>query len=486
LGSDILFNSFMELSELTNKFTLQFPYQPTPGQEQLISELSSFILNKNPLSLFVLKGYAGTGKTTIVSSLVNVLPEIKKSFNLLAPTGRAAKVLSNYSGKNAHTIHRFIYWVTTDNEGKFRMVLRQNKQKNTIFIVDEASMIPDADTNYNFNQSSHRGLLEDLINFVYASQTNCKIILIGDEAQLPPVGLDISPALNIEYLKASFGLDIHTFVLREVVRQSLSSGILANATNIRNQVENNSIQMPFFSLENYNDIRAIEGNELEDLLNTAYANSGHESTVVITRSNKRANIYNQQIRHRILYLEEEISAGDFMMVVKNNYFWLPEKSNAGFLANGDIIELLSIRKTEELYGFRFADVSIRLIDYPDEPELDVKILLDAIMAESPALPKEDNNRLFNEVLKDYAEIPQRRKRLDKMKVDPYFNALQVKFAYALTCHKTQGGQWKNVFIDQGYFNEKMMDREFLRWLYTAVTRASNQLYLVNFKDEFIR
>ncbi|MBU1013148.1 MAG: AAA family ATPase [Bacteroidetes bacterium] len=474
----------MELNKLITLFRKQFPYIPTTGQERLINELSSFILDKNPLSLFVLKGYAGTGKTTIVSALVNILPPLKKSFNLLAPTGRAAKVLSNYSGRNAHTIHRFIYWATTSSDGRFKLVLRPNKQKDTIFIVDEASMIPDGLSSNDFSQAQ-RSLLEDLINFVYSPQSNCKIILIGDEAQLPPVGLDISPALNVDYLKASFGLDIKTHTLTEVVRQSLNSGILANATKIRNKIEHNELDFPFFDLTDFTDIHAIGGVDLEDLLNSSYSNFGHEHTVVITRSNKRANVYNQQIRHRILFQEEEISAGDFMMVVKNNYFWLPEESSAGFLANGDIIEILSIRKIEELYGFRFADVSIKLIDYPNEAALDVKILLDTIAAESPALPKSENNRLFEEVLKDYEDIPQRRKKLDKMKVDPYFNALQIKFAYALTCHKTQGGQWANVFIDQGYFNEKMLDKEFLRWLYTAVTRASNQLYLVNFKDEFI-
>jgi exodeoxyribonuclease-5 len=474
----------MELNKLIKLFQDQFPYNPTEGQEDLIRDLSSFILDPNPLGLFVLKGYAGTGKTTIVSSLVNILPKLKKSFNLLAPTGRAAKVLSNYSGKSAHTIHRFIYWATTNNDGRFKLVLRPNKQKNTIFIVDEASMIPDGLSNSDFSQAQ-RSLLEDLITFVYSPQSNCKIILIGDEAQLPPVGLDISPALNIEYLKASFGLDIQTFILKEVVRQSLNSGILANATKIRNKIEENSLDMPFFDLSDFKDIHAIDGTELEDTLNSSYSGEGHEHTVVITRSNKRANIYNQQIRHRILFQEEEISAGDFMMVVKNNYFWLPENSKAGFLANGDIIEIVSIQKVEELYGFRFADVSIRMIDYPEEAALDVKLLLDTIAAESPALPKSENNRLFEEVLKDYQDIPQRRKKLDKMKIDPYFNALQIKFAYALTCHKTQGGQWENVFIDQGYFNDKMLDKEFLRWLYTAVTRASSQLYLVNFKEEFI-
>lgn len=474
----------MDLNKLVTFFLDQFPYQPTTGQRDLIRDLSDFIINPNPLALYVLKGYAGTGKTTIVSSLVNILPALKKSFVLLAPTGRAAKVLSNYSGKSAHTIHRFIYWATTNNDGRFKLVLRPNKQKNTIFIVDEASMIPDGLSSTDFSQA-RRSLLEDLITFVYAPQSSCKIILIGDEAQLPPVGLDISPALNIEYLKASFGLDIRTFTLREVVRQSLNSGILANATKIRNKIEENSVAMPFFNLNTFSDIQAITGNELEDMLNSSYSGDGNENTVVITRSNKRANIYNQQIRHRILFQEEEISAGDFMMVVKNNYFWLPENSKAGFLANGDIIELVRIQKVEELYGFRFADVSIRMIDYPDEPAIDIKILLDTIMAEGPALPKEENNRLFTEVLKDYEDIPQRRKKLDKMKVDPYFNALQIKFAYALTCHKTQGGQWENVFIDQGYFNEKMLDKEFLRWLYTAVTRASNKLFLVNFKEEFI-
>lgn len=474
----------MEITKLITLFQKQFPYIPTAGQEKLIYDLASFILDKNPLSLYVLKGYAGTGKTTIVSALVNILPSLKKSFNLLAPTGRAAKVLSNYSGRNAHTIHRFIYWATTTSDGRFKLVLRPNKQKDTIFIVDEASMIPDGLSSNDFSQAQ-RSLLEDLITFVYSPQSNCKIILIGDEAQLPPVGLDISPALNIEYLKASFGLDIKTLTLKEVVRQSLDSGILANATKIRNKIEKNELDFPFFDLIDFSDIHAIGGADLEDLLNSSYSNFGHEHTVVITRSNKRANIYNQQIRHRILFQEEEISAGDFMMVVKNNYFWLPEESSAGFLANGDIIEILSIRKIEEMYGFRFADVSIKLIDYPNEAALDVKILLDTLATESPALPKAENNRLFEEVLKDYEDIPQRRKRLDKMKVDPYFNALQVKFAYALTCHKTQGGQWANVFIDQGYFNENMLDREFLRWLYTAVTRASNQLYLVNFKKEFI-
>jgi len=473
----------MDTSNLSLHFKKQFPYIPTEGQEQLIQQLSSFILDNDPAGLFLLKGYAGTGKTTLVSALVNVLPIVKKKSVLLAPTGRAAKVLASYSGKQAHTIHRYIYFITTDQSGKFKMVLKKNKHKDTIFIVDEASMIPDGLSMQQYAAKA-RSLLEDLFNFVYSDDGNCKLILIGDSAQLPPVGLDISPALDEDYLKTSFRTNLHPFELKEVVRQSLESGILANATKIRNLLREEKYQPPFFSLKNFKDIKRIDGQELEDALNTAYSNFGPENTIVITRSNKRANIYNQQIRYRILFREEEVSSGDLMMVVKNNYFWLPEKSVAGFIANGDVIEILRITKIEEIYGFQFADVMIRLLDYPDEPDMEVKIILDTLMAESPALSKSENNRLFEEVMKDYEEIPSRRKRLDKLKENPYFNALQVKFSYALTCHKTQGGQWDQVFIDQAYFNENMLNREFLRWLYTATTRASEQLYLINFEESF--
>lgn len=473
----------MALSNLALQFKKQFPYVPTEGQEKLIQQLSSFILDNDPRGLFLLKGYAGTGKTTLVSALVSVLPIIKKKSVLLAPTGRAAKILASYSGKQAHTIHRYIYFITTDQSGKFKMVLKKNKHKNTIFIVDEASMIPDGLSMQQYVATT-RSLLEDLFNFVYSAEENCKLILIGDSAQLPPVGLDISPALDEEYLKSSFGTTLHPFELKEVVRQSLESGILANATKLRDLLANEKYNPPFFSVKNFKDIKRINGQELEDALNTAYSNFGPENTIVITRSNKRANIYNQQIRYRILYREEEISSGDLMMVVKNNYFWLPEKSAAGFIANGDVIEILRITKIEEMYGFQFADVVIRLLDYPNEPDMDVKIILDTLMAESPALSKSENNRLFEEVMKDYEDLPSRRKRLDKLKENPYFNALQVKFSYALTCHKTQGGQWEQVFIDQAYFNENMLSREFMRWMYTAVTRASEQLYLVNFENSF--
>ncbi len=472
----------MDLNKLISVFKNSFPYEPTTGQHKLISRLSGFIQDKDRLSMFLLKGYAGTGKTTLISSLVKILPETGKKSVLLAPTGRAAKVLSAYSGKKAYTIHRFLYYSSADQEGNFRMSLRQNKYKNTIFIVDEASMIPDGLQNNGFLNA--RSLLEDLFNFVYNNDGNCKLILIGDSAQLPPVGLEISPALEEEYLRNSFGMNLSSFELTDVVRQSETSGILANATELRRKISNESYHLPFFSIKKFNDIKRIDGSELEDALDHSYSNFGTDCTVIITRSNKRANIYNQQIRSRILYKEEELSSGDLLMVVKNNYHWLPKDSMAGFIANGDIVEINRINKIEEMYGFRFADISIRLLDYPDEKEIDVKILMDTLMAETPTLSQSESNKLYEEVLKDYEDIKNRSKRLKLVKENPYFNALQVKFSYALTCHKTQGGQWEQVFIDQAYFNENMLNKEFLRWMYTAVTRSNDQLYLVNFPEQF--
>lgn len=474
----------MDSHFLINKITKTFSYPPTKGQEDLIAKLASFILKPQRNALFLLTGYAGTGKTSIVSSLVKALPDIKQNSVLLAPTGRAAKVLSNYAGKKAHTIHRFIYWASRDQEGKFILALRKNKYKNAIFIVDEASMIPDYQNNSNFQSQSRRSLLEDLFTHVYSSDTNCKIVLIGDNAQLPPVGFDESPALEIDYLKASYGVDLDSYCLTEVVRQALESGILFNATNLRKQIALSTFEFPLFHLKNYNDVTPVFGDELEDFLNTAYADEGLENTVIITRSNKRANLFNQQIRHRILYHEDEISSGDYLMIVKNNYYWLAENSNIGFIANGDIVEIASIQKREEMYGFQFADITMRLIDYPDEPQIDVKILLDTIMSESPALNQAQSNKLYEEVMKDYEDIPQKRKRLAELKKNPYFNALQVKFSYALTCHKTQGGQWPIVFIDQGYVSDQMLNNEFLKWMYTAVTRSSKQLYFINFEERF--
>jgi exodeoxyribonuclease V len=473
----------MDSTVVKNLLLKAFPYPPTSGQEELLSRLSVFLTTswRNPNALFILRGYAGTGKTTVVRALVEVLPVMHLRTALLAPTGRAAKVLSGYTRKQANTIHRKIYFAWTNKEGRIELKLQENKHKNTLFIVDEASMIQNAGNDGTLLPS--RSLLEDLFTYVQQGE-NCRLLFIGDTAQLPPVGLDNSPALDVTFLKTAFHLSIETFELKEVVRQSLRSGVLYNATRVREQVSKGAFGLPLFELLDYTDIRRLAGSDLEEELNNALASSGKENSVVICRSNKRANIFNREIRRRVLYFDTDLAAGEYLMVVKNNYFWLPEGSPAGFIANGDIIELLRIRKIVEMYGFRFADVTIRFVDYPDEKELDVMIILDTLTSETAALSSAENNRLFNSVMEDFQEIRSRKGRVDKVKVSPYFNALQVKYAYALTCHKTQGGQWDTVFVDQGYLNEKMMNVEFLRWLYTAVTRTTKKLFLVNFEDKF--
>lgn len=474
----------MDSKQFAGLILQDFPYIPTNTQNRLIHILSEFMIRSSDRELFVMKGYAGTGKTTVVSSFVKNLSVIGRDTVLLAPTGRAAKVLSSYSGKKAFTIHKKIYLLSTGYDGAVRLVLSVNKHKNTIFMVDEASMIPDDSISPDFSLFSSRNLLDDLISYIYSGE-NCSLVLIGDTAQLPPVGIEESPALNIEFLKNTFHFQITTFELKEVVRQSLESGILANATNIRKSIlENKSTAQ--IELKDYKDLIRINGTELEDALNEAFSNSGTEETVIITRSNKRANIFNQEIRKRILYLENEISTGDYLMIVKNNYFWVAKDSKPGFLANGDIVQIMRIEKYEELYGFRFANIIIRLTDYPEENDLSVKILLDSIMVDGPSLSRKDHQRLYEEVLKDYDEIPSKRVRIEKVKNNPYYNALQVKFAYSLTCHKTQGGQWERVFIEQGYITEEQINREYLRWLYTAFTRATKVLYLVNFHDRFFK
>lgn len=456
-------------------------HEPTNDQYRMIHQLGEFVLSSDPNQVFLLKGYAGTGKTTLVSALINILPQVKKRSLLLAPTGRAAKVLAGYSGKPAYTIHKKIYRLYTRKDGSMKIMLNKNMHKNTIFFVDEASMIPDrSNDSKGFAQHS---LLDDLMEYVYSGE-NCKMILIGDTAQLPPVGLTISPALNEDFLKSTYSLDLFSDELTEVVRQEQSSGILANATQLREKIAVEDFDYPFFRTNKLPQIFRINGNELEEALMDTFNGRTTEESVVITRSNKRANLYNKEIRRRILFQFEELSAGDYMMVVKNNYFWLPGESKAGFIANGDIIEIMKVRNIEDMYGFRFADVTIRLVDYPDEEDLDVKLLLDTIDTESASLTYEQNQKLFNAVMEDYMDAGSRRKRLEKIKGNPYFNALQVKFAYSLTCHKTQGGQWDNVFVEQGFFKDEMLSVDYLRWLYTALTRATKQLYLVNFKQEF--
>ena len=460
-----------------------FPYQPTQCQEKLIRKLAKFLVFFDQDGLYIIKGYAGTGKTTIVTALVSVLPLLEKKSVLLAPTGRAAKVLARYSGHKAFTIHKKIYRSRSRSDGTIALALQDNRHTNTLFIIDEASMIQYDTTSNDFSLFSKRKLLDDLFTYV-KNGDNCKLLFIGDTAQLPPVGLSVSPALDTEFLKRIFNIDIEESEMIEVVRQSEDSGILRNATDIRQKINRGDSIAPFFNLDGQVDVIRINGLELEDALNDMYSRYGIEESVIITRSNKRANIFNREIRNRILFREEEVAAGDIMMVVRNNYFWLDPKSEAGFIANGDIIEILQIRNIQEMYGFHFADVVVRLVDYPGEKEFETRLLLDTITADSPALTFEDNRILFDTIMADYADLPGRRHQVEKVKNNPYYNALQVKFAYALTCHKTQGGQWRSVFIDQGYLTDEMINTDYMRWLYTAVTRATNQLYLINFNDRF--
>ncbi|MCW4467928.1 AAA family ATPase [Flavobacterium sp. MFBS3-15] len=457
----------------------KFPFNPTVKQDIFLQKAAEFITRDDD-SLFVLKGYAGTGKTTIISTIVNHLADAQKKYVLLAPTGRAAKVIAGYSNKPAFTIHKRIYFPKKGSGGMVGFTLQQNKFVNTIFIVDEASMISDSIQESKMYENG--SLLDDLMSYVYSGK-NCRMILIGDTAQLPPVNSDLSPALDIESLAQNFFRDVQHIELDEVMRQEENSGILYNATELRELLKTAFFDAFQFKLKGFKDIiRLVDGYDIQDAINHAYSNYSIEDTAFIVRSNKRANQYNQQIRTRILSRESELSAGDYMMVVKNNYFWLDEKSEAGFIANGDIIEVLEIFRIEELYGFKFARVKVRMVDYPDAKPLETILLLDTVESESPSLTYEESNRLYNEVMKDYEGEPQYRKFV-KVKNNPHFNALQVKFSYAITCHKSQGGQWNTVFIEQPYLPEGIT-KDYIRWLYTAITRAKDKLYLIGFKDEF--
>ncbi len=457
----------------------EFPFPPTLKQEVFFRMVSAFIMNPDNDSIFVLKGYAGTGKTTVVSTLVNNLISISRKYVLLAPTGRAAKVISNYSGKPAHTIHRKIYFPKKDRGG-MKFTMAQNKHKNTIFFVDEASMISDASTESSMYENG--SLLDDLIYYVYSGQ-NCKLILLGDTAQLPPVNLDVSPALDIEALAQRYDMKVHSIEFDEVMRQAENSGILWNATGLRELLRDDFIPTQKFELSGFKDIvRLTDGYDIQDAINSAYGKYSIEDTAFIVRSNKRANQYNQQIRMRILDRESELSTGDYLMVVKNNYFWLKDSSEAGFIANGDIIEVLEIFSFKELYTFKFAHVKIRMVDYPNQQPLETVLLLDTLTSETPSLSYDEGNRLYTEVMKDYEDERAQYKKLQKVKENEYFNALQVKFSYAITCHKSQGGQWNTVFIEQPYLPDGI-NRDYIRWLYTAVTRAKEKLYLIGFKEE---
>ena len=460
-------------SFLTNKIEDQLMFEPTFQQRKLVESLSEFLLS-SPDKIFLLKGYAGTGKTSVISALIRALHELKQSVVLLAPTGRAAKVLSSYSGYPAYTIHKKIYrqHVVGDEMSQFSLGI--NMHKHTLFIVDEASMITTSGER-NFGTGD---LLGDLLSFVYGSE-GCRLLLIGDVAQLPPVGQMYSPALDNSYL-GGYGFHVKDFLLTEVFRQADDSGILKNATYLRTLLTDEQVgAFPVFET-NFPDIVRVSGEDLIEEISSAYSRDGMDETIIVSRSNKRANIFNNGVRNRILYREEELSTGDLLMVVRNNYFWA--KSTEGkldFIANGDVVEVKRVRRVQEMYDFRFADVELYFPVY--EVEMDAKILLDVLQSESASLNSEDSNKLFLSVQEDYMDIRNKKERLKKMREDPYLNALQVKFAYSVTCHKAQGGQWKNVFIDKGYVTEEMVDMEYLRWLYTAVTRASERLYLINWE-----
>ena len=461
--------------KLIEKLKLNFSHKPNSEQNKILLKLVEFITTLGNRSVFLLKGYAGTGKTTLISALVKSLPSIGKRSVLLAPTGRAAKVLAKYSKKKSSTLHKKIYWIRTTKNGNTFITLKENLHTNTIFIVDEASMIPE-DAKDGINK---RSLLEDLIKYVYEG-IDCKLILIGDTAQLPPVNLDISPALDENNLDKKYQKQIIHQELKKVVRQEKNSMVLENATHLRELIQGNIKKLPKIKL-NQEVVRISSGDELQEYIEKSYGNSGVENTTIICRSNKRANQYNDRIRSEILWQEDIISAGDILMVVRNNYFWLDEKSEAGFLANGDIIEVTRIKEIIERYGFKFAKASIRLMDYENENEIDTILLLDTINSESPSLKYDEYKKLYTEVGLDYKGLKDINK---KIKENEFFNAIQIKFGYSITCHKAQGGQWKNVFIDIGYFKKEMLDKNYLRWLYTAFTRSTENLYLIGFNNEF--
>ncbi len=465
-----------------NKLLLdKFPFTATNSQEYLLMDLSTFVFSKEKNALFLLKGYAGTGKTTSISAFVNNLWQIGMKAVLLAPTGRAAKVIANYAKKAAFTIHKKIYFPKKSKDGNVSFVLKKNKHTNTIFIVDEASMIPDNPLESKLFENG--SLLHDLMEYVY-SGANCKLILIGDTAQLPPVKLSISPALDENKLEFSFNKEVTTIELDEVMRQHKTSGILTNATALRNILSEAYLTEFQFQL-NFPDVfRLIDGYDIENAINDSYKDNGIEDTAIIVRSNKRANQYNQQIRLKIRNQENQISVGDYIMVVKNNYYWLEETDEADFIANGDICLITHIKSYKELYGFSFAEITLKMIDYPKQRPFETVVLLDTLTSEKPSLTFEESNRLYQEIRKDYSHLA-KYKQFQQIKANKYFNALQIKFSYAMTCHKSQGGQWATVFIEQPYLPEGV-DVAYYRWLYTAITRAQEKLYLIGFKDEFFQ
>ena len=486
----------MLAQELTFRIRQCFVHTPTDEQAAAISEVAAFLCDRTPLSAMVLRGAAGTGKTTLAGAIVRALLTLKQKLILLAPTGRAAKVFSLYAGSEAYTIHRRIYRQKT--AGDLSMFsLSDNLHRDTLFIVDEASMI----AAYGGSEGTSFGsgsLLADLVHYVYQG-VNCRLMLIGDHAQLPPVGEEESPALSTALL-STMGLTIHEATLSEVLRQSQQSGILWNATQVRKMVEREFTpfsssdspsgegapltSLPKIRFQRFSDIVNVPGGELIEALASSYSHVGMDETMVVTRSNKRAVIYNRGIRNTVLDREEELCRGDQLMIVRNNYYWSQKlkddegKAPLSFLANGDSCVVQRVRNIHELYGFRFADVTVLLPDYNDL-ELTATVLLDTLATEAPSLPREQQEQLYQRVMDDYADIPLKQDRLKALRSDPHYNALQVKYGYAVTCHKAQGGQWEHVYIDQGYMTDDMLTPDYLHWLYTALTRAKKKVFLVN-------
>ncbi len=456
-----------------------FAFTPTFGQKKIVESLSLFLSRPADGSIFILDGYAGTGKTSLIAAVVRALRTMKIRTILLAPTGRAAKVMSHYSDQKAYTIHKKIYRQKSLADIDSKFTLDFNKEKDAVFIVDEASML--ADYSLDGSQFGSGSVLDDLISYIRQG-SRCRLIVVGDSAQLPPVGLDRSPALDPQHMSV-YGEVIYE-LLDEVVRQDQQSGILFNATLVRCMLEAGIVDIPMFDTS-FEDVDSLEGGEILEAIQDAYNKYGMEQTLIVTRSNKRANRFNEAIRRHVLYAEEEIGSGDLLMIVKNNYYYTEREKECpvDFIANGDTALLSRIRRFEDLYGFRFAEARLTFPDYEDL-ELSCQILLDTLSSDTPSLSREQNSRLFYAVAEDYADLPTKAKRYKEVRENPFFNAMQVKFAYAVTAHKAQGGQWRCVFIDKMLFGEEEMTRDLMQWLYTAITRATERLYFINFDERF--
>lgn len=462
-----------------DKVIQNFEYTPTSQQEEALSKIVDFLFLREQDTIFILTGYAGTGKSSVIGGLVKTMNKLKQKTILLAPTGRAAKVFSFYAEQPAWTIHKKIYRQKSFSGDTGHFSIMDNLHKDTLFIVDEASMISnDSFGNYSFGTGC---LLDDLITYVYSGE-NCRLLLIGDSAQLPPVGFEDSPALQRAIIEG-YGLDVYSANLTEVVRQTGESGIVFNATKIREALRKGTTELfPKIKLKGFSDIKQISGEDLIEEISSAYSRDGIDSTMVVTRSNKRANIYNQGIRNTILYREDELSSGDLLMISKNNYYWSEQIEGLDFLANGEIVEVKRVRNDQELFGFRFCDTTLKSLD--NDIEFEAKILLDNLHSESSSLSNEQQEILFDQVMADYQHLANKSERVKALKKDPYFNALQTKFAYAITCHKAQGGEWMNIFLDIGYITEEHLGISFYRWLYTAITRATSNIFLVNLPKDF--